>query len=305
MSRDPERGRFRRLARMVPAPVRSRVKEFGNRFRAVWARQRFDGARLASGTLDIRALDILQRRYRIADVNYDYSPDDRLQRGQARRAAIEPHSPGAGDSLEIGSADAMTSAELARAGWKATGIDIDISRTDARAEEAGVTVREMDATRLLFPDASFDLVFSFNVFEHLPDPAATFSEIVRVLRPGGLAYISFTGLRWSPHGAHMYKVINVPYITVLFDEKDVLSYLREKGLPDQFPWGNEYSIEQFRKVFQGHASTMDTLHYEETWNRWHSDLIIEYPGVFKARAPSFESLLVDSVHARFRRRQDR
>ena len=196
----------------------------------------------------------------------------------------------------------MTSAELARTGWKATGIDIDISRTDARAKGAGVTVLQTDATRLLFPDASFDLVFSFNVFEHLPDPAATFSEIVRVLRPGGLAYISFTGLRWSPHGAHMYKVINVPYITVLFDEKDVLSYLREKGLPDRFPWVNELSIEKFRKMFHGHASTLDTLHYEETSNRWHTGLIAEYPGVFKARAPSFESLLIDSVHARFRRR---
>ena len=286
---------------MVPAPLRSGVKEVGNRLRAVRAQQRFDDARLASGTLDIRALDILQRRYRVADVNYEYSPDDRLARGQERRAAIEPHTPSVGDSLEIGSADAMTSAELARAGWTATGIDIDISRTDARVKGAGVTVLEMDATRLLFPDASFDLVFSFNVFEHLPDPSATFSEIVRVLRPGGLAYISFTGLRWSPHGAHMYKVINVPYITVLFDEKDVLAYLREKGLPDRFPWVNEYSIERFRKVFHGHASKLDTLYYEETWNRWHSDLIAEYPGVFKARAPSFDSLLVDSVHARFKR----
>ena len=287
---------------MVPAPVRSSVKEFGNRLQTIRARQRFDGARIASRTLDIRALDILQRRYRVADVNYEYSPDDRLERGRERRAAIEAHTPRTrGASLEIGSADAMTSAELARAGWKATGIDIDISRTDARAGEAGVTIQQMDATRLLFPDACFDLVFSFNVFEHLPDPASTFSEVVRVLRPGGIAYISFTGLRWSPHGAHMYKVINVPYITVLFEEAEVLAYLREKGLPDRFPWVNEYSIERFRKVFRGHASTLATLHYEETWNRWHSDLIAEYPEVFKARAPSFDSLLVDSVHARFKR----
>jgi SAM-dependent methyltransferase len=302
MSRVPRRGRLAQLARVIPAPVRTSVKEAGNRLQAIRARQRFDAAKFESRTLDIRALDILQRRYRVAEVNYEYAPADRLARGRERRAAIEAHAsrtPGA--SLEIGSADAMTSAELARAGWKATGIDIDISRTDVRAGDAGVTVMEMDATRLLFPDASFDLVFSFNVFEHLPDPASTFSEIVRVLRPGGVAYISFTGLRWSPHGAHMYKVINVPYITVLFNEADVLAYLREKGLPDRFPWVNEYSIERFRKVFRGHASVLATLHYEETWNRWHTDLIAEYPGVFKARAPSFDSLLVDSVHARFRR----
>lgn len=302
MSRSHTGSTLAQLARVVPAPVRSSVKEFGNRLQTMRARQRFEGARLAAKTLDIRALEILQRRYRVNDVNYDYSPADRLARGKERRAALEAHAPKTkGTSLEIGSADAMTSAELARAGWKATGIDIDITRTDVRATAAGVDIQQMDATRLLFPDLEFDLVFSFNVFEHLPDPASTFSEIVRVLKPGGVAYISFTGLRWSPHGAHMYKVINVPYITVLFEEAAVLAYLREKGLPDTFPWVNEYSIERFRKVFRGHASRVDTLHYEETWNRWHTDLIGEHPGVFKARAPSFDSLLVDSVHARFKR----
>ena len=69
---------------MVPAPVRASVKEFGNRLQTLRARQRFEGARLASRPLDIRALDILQRRYRVAAVNYDYSPDDRLARGQER-----------------------------------------------------------------------------------------------------------------------------------------------------------------------------------------------------------------------------
>ena len=84
----------------------------------------------------------------------------------------------------------------------------------------------MDATRLDFPNAAFDLVYSFNVFEHLNDPAATFGEMVRVLRPGGVAYIAFTSLRWSPHGAHLYKTVGIPYVTVLFDEADVAAYLR-------------------------------------------------------------------------------
>lgn len=302
MNPSPAASRLRQLGRTIPAPLRDGVKELGNRIQTLRARQRWDAATPDRRPLDVIGLDALARRYPVVDVGYDYSPDDRLARGTARRAAIAPYAPRAGASLEIGSADAMTSAELARAGWRATGIDIDTSRTDARAQAAGVTVREMDATRLLFPDATFDLVFSFNVFEHLPDPAATFAEVVRVLRPGGIAYISFTGLRWSPHGAHMYKVINVPYITVLFEEAEVLGYLRARGLPDRFPWVNEYSIERFREVFRAHTGTMDTLAYAETWNRWHTGLIAEYAGVFKARAPSFESLLVDTVQARFRRR---
>lgn len=38
---------------------------------------------------------------------------------------------------------------------------------------------------LPFPDASFDVVYSFQVFEHIQDIGITFSEISRVLKPGG------------------------------------------------------------------------------------------------------------------------
>ena len=100
----------------------------------------------------------------------------------------------------------------------------------------------------------------------------------------------------------IYKAIGVPYVTILFAEADVRAYLRRCGRPDWAPWVNDYSIERFRQVFRSHADTMDTLHYGETWNRWHARLIAAYPDVFRARAPSFESLLVDSVLARFRRR---
>ena len=42
-----------------------------------------------------------------------------------------------------------------------------------------------DAHTLPFRDGSFDRVFSFNVFEHLRDPAGAAREILRVLKPGG------------------------------------------------------------------------------------------------------------------------
>jgi SAM-dependent methyltransferase len=44
-----------------------------------------------------------------------------------------------------------------------------------------------DVQRLTFPDASFDLCTSTEVFEHVPDDAQGFAELWRVLKPGGLA----------------------------------------------------------------------------------------------------------------------
>jgi SAM-dependent methyltransferase len=42
-----------------------------------------------------------------------------------------------------------------------------------------------DVQNLTWPDQSFDLCTSSDVFEHVPDDARAFAEICRVLRPGG------------------------------------------------------------------------------------------------------------------------
>jgi ubiquinone/menaquinone biosynthesis C-methylase UbiE len=76
-------------------------------------------------------------------------------------------------------------------------IGIDISHEmvrgarQANADVAGVTFEVNEATDLRrFDDATFDLVYSMIVLQHVPDRAAIESyvrEFCRVLRPGGLA----------------------------------------------------------------------------------------------------------------------
>ncbi len=256
----------RRLGRIVPVGARIQLQQLWCRAEALRARRRWHEA-TATGPLDAGLLPVFAERYPVRPSTYNYAPDDLLARGLERYAQLAPDLGAKSSTLEIGSADGMTAATLAQHGHEATAIDIDISRTDPRVRAAGVRVIEMDATRLDFPDASFDLVYSFNVFEHLPDPAATFGEITRVLKPGGAAVISFTGLRWSPHGAHLYKAIGVPYVTVLFDERDVTTYLRSKGHAVSAPWVNDYSIEQFRTMFGAHAGSYSQWRYVEIRNQ--------------------------------------
>ncbi len=45
--------------------------------------------------------------------------------------------------------------------------------------------RNEDLQHMTFPDASFDLVVTMDVFEHLPFPEQAFREIARTLKPGG------------------------------------------------------------------------------------------------------------------------
>ena len=58
-----------------------------------------------------------------------------------------------------------------------------------------------DGYRLPVRDASVDVGFSSNVLEHVPDPAGFIDEMVRMTRPGGIVYLSYT-LWLSPWGGH-------------------------------------------------------------------------------------------------------
>ena len=65
----------------------------------------------------------------------------------------------------------------------AVGLDPDLGSLAARGE--GMTVMQGGGEHLPFTDASFDMVVSVWVLEHLDAPEKVFAELARVLKPGG------------------------------------------------------------------------------------------------------------------------
>lgn len=116
------------------------------------------------------------------------------------------------DLLEIGVGAGTDFTNWVRHGARATGLDlteagVELTRERLALEGLSADVRTGDAERLPFPDASFDIVYSYGVLHHTPDTPRAFAEVHRVLRPGGtmLAMIyrvpSLTGfLLWGMHG---------------------------------------------------------------------------------------------------------
>ena len=126
--------------------------------------------------------------------------------------------PADGVALDVGSGPGNVTASLARAaGPDALALGVDISEpmlARAVGAQAGPNVGFLraDAQQLPLRDATVDAVVSLAVLQLIPDPTATLSEMVRVLRPGGrlAAMVPTAGragelLRWLPNGgAHFF-----------------------------------------------------------------------------------------------------
>ena len=69
-------------------------------------------------------------------------------------------------------------------------IGVDISE-DSLKRAVTPKVEYGDITNLDFAEGSFDKVYSLHTIEHLPDLEQFFSEVARVLRPGGTAIIIY------------------------------------------------------------------------------------------------------------------
>lgn len=65
---------------------------------------------------------------------------------------------------------------------------IKVKRDDGSSSR--VTYQKQDATRLEFPDNTFDLVLCLSVIEHIVEDSLAASEMGRVLKPGGMLVIT-------------------------------------------------------------------------------------------------------------------
>lgn len=98
-----------------------------------------------------------------------------------------------GRVLDVGCGDKPYRALLPASVTAYVGVD----RQRGHGAPAGPDVLA-DAHALPFADGAFDAVVSFQVFEHLADPARALAECTRVLRPGGDLVLTVPGV-WPAH----------------------------------------------------------------------------------------------------------
>ncbi|GIH74579.1 SAM-dependent methyltransferase [Planobispora longispora] len=103
--------------------------------------------------------------------------------------------------LDVGGGAGYFAEALQDAGARVVCVDCDAGEMTARDGTMPEGAVLGSALCLPLRTGSIDICFSSNVLEHVPDPFTMASEMVRVTRPGGTVYLSFTN--WlSPWGGH-------------------------------------------------------------------------------------------------------
>ncbi|SIS49083.1 Methyltransferase domain-containing protein [Corynebacterium appendicis CIP 107643] len=102
--------------------------------------------------------------------------------------------------LDVGGGPGYFSEAFGERGAWYVGLEPSISEMSAAGLSGYGAVRG-DGVALPFKDGCFDVTYSSNVVEHVPDPAAMCAEMLRVTRPGGLVVVSYT-VWLGPFGGH-------------------------------------------------------------------------------------------------------
>lgn len=115
--------------------------------------------------------------------------------------------------LEIGCGVGTDGSEFARHGAQYSAVDL--SEESLRLAKANFALHGLqgnfinsDTERLPFPDNSFDHVYSWGVIHHTPNTQKAFTEIYRVLKPGGTCCVMVYG-RHSLVGLQLYMLFGL------------------------------------------------------------------------------------------------
>jgi demethylmenaquinone methyltransferase/2-methoxy-6-polyprenyl-1,4-benzoquinol methylase len=165
----------------------------------------------------------LHRRYDLLSAALSFGQDPRWRR--ALVAAVSPRD----DErvLDVATGTGMVAAELQRrSACRVVGIDqSEEMLAAARARFAGRDTVELvhgQAEALPFADASFDALTVTYLLRYVDDPAATISELARVVRPGGrVASLEFgvPGSAPAYWAWRLYTAVGLPLLGRIFSRE--------------------------------------------------------------------------------------
>jgi SAM-dependent methyltransferase len=243
--------------------------------------------------------DNLQAEFR-GPGEYGYGFLENWQRGLGRseqlaRQVEDLHQKGR--VLEVACGDGMTSVVLSTLGVHVETTDLKDWR-DPRAKHLPFTACDL-GDEGAFPGGEFDLIFSYNAFEHFPDPRSALRRMVKAAKPGAWLFFEFGPLFSGPWGLHAYRMLRMPYPQFLFGESFWQEKVRAIGvrdlgqtLEDLQPL-NRWKVSEFDALWRD--SGCELVRSERYTELRYIDMVLRYPEAFQGRGLTEDDLTTQAV----------
>jgi SAM-dependent methyltransferase len=199
--------------------------------------------------------------------------------------------------LEVACGDGMASLQLNILGMETTLTDLNDWR-DIRAAYLPFYPCDLGADASL-PGEDFDLVFSYNAFEHFPNPEIALQRMLAVTAPGGYLFFEFGPLYAGPWGLHAYRMLPMPYPQFLFREQFWRDQINRIGIRDlgkdlnDLQPLNRWTVTQFDQLWSN--SGCEVLINRHHNNAEYLDIILQYPEAFQGRGLTYDDLTTQGV----------
>lgn len=295
------------LKKIIPASQLPLLNQIAQQIRIpemIYTKSIFSKAMSTPRFLPEEYLPELQKKYP-ALPEYRYDSEALLRRGQHRAQQVLKMIAASGfqSFAEIGCGDGMVSYCLKTSGKDVSAVDFTETDVDQRALDAGIDFRIMNASKLQFPDERFDVLYSYNAFEHFTDPQKVLEEFIRVVKRNGYIYLNFGPLYYSPWGEHAYRSITIPYCQFLFPKDTLNAFAQKHDLhPIEAGYVNGLSSDDYRYLFTSFSSRLSVGKYVETVDYSHLKLIRKYPSCFKSKSGNFMDFVISGIEVLFKKK---
>ena len=156
--------------------------------------------RLATLSRSLRLLRSVRQEQTRPDLFYGELAEDTAALVQALRQDVTGKGLGGDVVLDVGGGPGYFADAFEQRGARYVAVEPDVGEMSAAGIEVAASVRG-SGMALPFRDDVFDVVYSSNVAEHVPEPWAMGEEMLRAARPGGLVILSYT-IWLGPFGGH-------------------------------------------------------------------------------------------------------
>lgn len=145
-----------------------------------------------------------------------------------------------------------------------------------------------DAQDLFFRDNWFDVVFSLNAFEHIPDPAKALCEAIRTTRPGGMIYLRFDPVWTADSGSHFLHRINDPWAHLVCEDDEIAAIMQANGAAEDEI--QSYRSDMNRRPVSYYRETLPkivddlgcTMVFSTAWSGVVDQSFLTHPNLIKA-----------------------